>query len=47
MTIATNTVASESFMGHVMEKYEGTNDRGNPLPRPTSVEQQDSRDRCH
>lgn len=44
---ATNTVAPESFMGHVMEKYEGTNDRGNPLPWQTSMEQQDSVDRCY
>lgn len=43
---ATNTVAPESFMGHVMEKYEGTNDRGNPLHRQTSTEQ-DSGDKCH
>lgn len=44
---ATNTVAPESFMGHVMEKYEGTNDRGNPLPRQTSMKQQDLGDRYH
>lgn len=37
---ATNTVAPESFMGHVMEKYVGTSDRGNPLPWQTSLEQQ-------
>lgn len=41
-----HTVAPESFMGHVMEKYERTNDRGNPLRRQT-MEQQDSGDRCH
>lgn len=29
---ATNTVAPESFMGHVMEKYDTTNDKENPLP---------------
>lgn len=37
---ATNTVAPDSFMGHVMEKYEGTDDRGNPSTWETSVQQQ-------
>lgn len=39
---ATNTVAPESFMGHVMEKYEGTHNTGKPLPGQTFMLRQDS-----